>query len=135
MVYLLDTNTCVEYLRGRNSAVIAKIASTAMIDMRLCSIVKAELYHGAHRSQQAQSNLAKVENFVSQFVSLPFDDDAAREYGRLRADLEKRGMVIGPHDLQIAAIALVHGLILVTHNINEFSQVPGLQLVDWQTVP
>ena len=61
------------------------------------------------------------------FVSLPFDDDAAQRYGRLRAELETRGVMIGPYDLQIAAIGLVPGLTLVTHNIDEFSRVPGLQ--------
>jgi tRNA(fMet)-specific endonuclease VapC len=125
MIYLLDTNACVEHLRQRNSAVIARIAATPASDIRLGSVVKAELYHGAHRSQQAQSNLTKVDNFVRPFISIPFDDDAAREYGQIRADLERRGVVIGPDDLQIAAIALVHGLTLVTHNTTEFSQVPA----------
>jgi tRNA(fMet)-specific endonuclease VapC len=134
-MYLLDTNACVEYLRQRNAALIARIAATPPSDIRLCSVVKAELYHGAHRSQQAQSNLVKVENFVRPFVSIPFDDDAAREYGRLRADLERRGLVIGPYDLQVAAIALVHGLTLVTHNTKEFRNVSGLSLEDWQVPP
>jgi tRNA(fMet)-specific endonuclease VapC len=97
--------------------------------------VKAELYHGAHRSQQAQSNLVKVENFLRPFASIPFDDDAAREYGRLRADLERRGLAIGPHDLRIAAIALVYGLTLVTHNTREFRNVTGLGLEDWPIPP
>jgi tRNA(fMet)-specific endonuclease VapC len=135
MSYLLDTNACVEYLRQRNSAVVARIAATPATDIRLCSVVKAELYHGAHRSQQVQSNLTKVDNFVRPFISLPFDDDAAREYGRIRADLERRGVVIGPYDLQVAAITLVHGLTLVTHNTTEFSHVTGLSLEDWQVTP
>ena len=62
MIYLLDTNACVEYLRQRNSAVIRRIAATRVSDIRLCSVVKGELYHGAHRSQQVEDNLAKVEN-------------------------------------------------------------------------
>jgi tRNA(fMet)-specific endonuclease VapC len=135
MIFLLDTNVCIEALRQRNAAVVRRLAATPASDVRLCSVVKAELYHGARRSQQAQTNLVKVENFVLPFLSLPFDDDAAREYGRLRADLESRGAVIGPNDLQIAAIALVHGMTLVTHNITEFSQVPSLNLEDWQATP
>ena len=135
MIFLLDTNVCIEALRQRNAAVVRRLAATPASDVRLCSVVKAELYHGARRSQQAQTNLVKVENFVRPFLSLAFDDDAAREYGRLRADLESRGAVIGPNDLQIAAIALVHGLTLVTHNITVFSQVPVLNLEDWQAMP
>lgn len=134
-MYLLDTNTCIEYLRQRNSAVIARLAATPPSDIRVCSVVKAELYHGAHRSQQVHQNLVKVDDFLRPFPSIPFEDDAAREYGRLRAELERRGVVIGPHDLQIAAIALVHGLTLVTHNIKEFRNVAGLNLEDWQASP
>jgi tRNA(fMet)-specific endonuclease VapC len=135
MAYLLDTNTCIEYLRQRNAAVIARLAATPTADLRVCSVVKAELYYGAHRSQQVQQNLVKVEDFLRPFASVPFEDDAAREYGRLRAELERRGVVIGPHDLQIAAIALVHGLTLVTHNIKEFRNVAGLDLEGWQASP
>ena len=89
MIYLLDTSACVEYLRQRNSAVVGRISATPASDNRPCSVAKAELYHGAHRSKQAQCNLAKL--MYSKFISLPFDDDAAREYGRLRSDLERRG--------------------------------------------
>jgi tRNA(fMet)-specific endonuclease VapC len=131
----LDTNVCVEYLRARNSHVVKRINATPPDDIRLCSVVKAELYHGAWRSQQAKTNLIKVETFVGQFLSLSFDDNAAREYGRIRADLETRGCVIGPNDLQIAAIALVHASTLVTHNSREFCQVPGLAIEDWQATP
>jgi tRNA(fMet)-specific endonuclease VapC len=61
MIYLLYTNACIEYLRNRNSAVIARISATPVSDICLSSVVTAELYHGAHRSQQAQSNLIKVD--------------------------------------------------------------------------
>jgi tRNA(fMet)-specific endonuclease VapC len=135
MIYLLDTNTCVEYLRQRNAAVIARIRATPASEIGLCSVVKAELYHGAYRSQQTQSNLIKVEDFVRPYLSLPLDDDAAREYGRIRADLEARGLIIGPYDLQVAAIALAHGMIVVTHNVTEFSRVTGLKWEDWQAAP
>lgn len=135
MPYLLDTNTCIEYLRRKNSDVAARLAAIPPDHVRLCSVVKAELYHGAHRSQQAQANLIKVEDFLRPFLSIPFDDDAAREYGRLRADLERRGLVIGPNDLQIAAISHVHGLTLVTHNTREIQNVRGLVLNDWQASP
>src|SRR3954453_11220890 len=135
MIYLLDTNVCVEILRGRNLAVIRQLAATSASDVRLCSVVKAELFHGAHRSRDSQANLTKVEDFARQFTSLPFDDDAAHEYGRIRAELEASGAAIGPNDLLIAAIALVHGLTLVTHNTREFSNLAGLALEDWQSKP
>ncbi|MDP1709482.1 MAG: PIN domain-containing protein, partial [Candidatus Komeilibacteria bacterium] len=64
--------------------------------------------------------------------SLPFDGNAAREFGEIRAYLARQGTPIGPYDLQIAAIAKVHDLILVTHNTREFSRVLGLRLEDWE---
>ena len=66
-------------------------------------------------------------------MSLPFDDPAAAVYGRVRHELETGGHVIGPNDLMIAAIALVHNLTLVTHNTGEFTRITGLQIADWQT--
>ncbi len=132
MIYLLDTNACVDYLRQRNAPVVQRIAARVPAELRLCSVVIAELYYGAHRSAQAQSNLVKVQAFVQQFLSLPFDDPAAEIYGKIRAHLARQGMLIGPYDLQIAAIALVHAATLVTHNTLEFRRVPGLLVEDWQ---
>jgi tRNA(fMet)-specific endonuclease VapC len=99
----------------------------------ICSVVVAELVYGGYRSAQPVKTLSQVRTFCSQFVSLPFTDAAAEEYGRIRAHLAALGTQIGPNDLMIAAIALVNGLILVTHNTAEFSRVPGLTIEDWQT--
>jgi len=73
-----------------------------------------------------------VTQLRQQVISLPFDDSAAEEYGKLRAHLATVGTPIGPNDLMIAAIALAHRLIVVTHNTVEFSRVPGLLVEDWQ---
>ena len=84
------------------------------------------------KSANPPLTLARQEPFISQFLSLPFDDAAAEEYGRLRAFLAKQGLPIGPNDLLIAATALANNVTLVTHNISEFERVPGLQIEDWQ---
>jgi tRNA(fMet)-specific endonuclease VapC len=130
--YLLDSNTCVEYLRNRNPRVIQRIRSEPTQNIRLCSVVLGELYCGAFRSADPISNFALLRHFLGKFSSLPFDDPAAAVYGEERAKLEKLGTKIGPHDMQIAAIALANGLIVVTHNVGEFSRVPGLSVEDWQ---
>jgi tRNA(fMet)-specific endonuclease VapC len=91
-----------------------------------------ELVFGAMRSRDAAENLAKVGTFLSRFVSLPFDDAAADAYGWIRADLTKRGEVIGPYDLLIASIAVARQLKLITHNVEEFGRVPGLEIEDWE---
>jgi tRNA(fMet)-specific endonuclease VapC len=131
--YLLDTNTCVQYLRyGTASPVAGKLASAKPGEAVLCSIVLGELLFGAWRSQDAAKNLVDVQTFGAGFQSLPFDDPAAYVYAEIRADLAAKGTPIGPNDMLIAAIARANGLILVTHNTSEFCRVVGLSLEDWQ---
>ena len=132
MRYLLDTNVCVVYLNGRSAAVRDRILATPLEEMAVCSVVKAELFYGAMRSNNPTRTLERQQEFLKRFVSLPFGDEAALAFGRLRAQLASAGTPIGAYDLQIAAIALVNNLMLVTHNTREFSRVEGLQIEDWE---
>jgi tRNA(fMet)-specific endonuclease VapC len=132
MRYLLDTNTCIVYLKGRNLNLRQKLEAVTISDMAVCSVVKAELFYGAMKSANPERNSALQQGFLSQFASLPFDDLAAQAFGNIRAQLEARGTPIGAYDLQIAAIALANGLTLITHNTREFNRVKGLQLEDWE---
>jgi len=133
--YLLDTNSFVDHLRrGPASNVTTKLAGTPPGSVCLCAVVLAELFYGAMRSGPAYqaANLALLAGLRRQFVSPPFDDRSAEEYGKVRAHLAAQGTPIGPHDVMIAAIALANQMTLVTHNTSEFSRVPGLILEDWQ---
>ncbi|NEQ68410.1 MAG: type II toxin-antitoxin system VapC family toxin [Symploca sp. SIO2D2] len=132
MTYLLDTNTCIQYLTGRSAQVVAQFQKIPRQDINLCDVVKAELYYGAYKSSRRDANLNLYELFFSQYISLPFDGNAAAIYGQIRTNLERLGTPIGPYDLQIAAIALANNLTLVTHNINEFSRVEQLKIEDWE---
>lgn len=135
MSYLLDTNSWVDHLRrGPNSKVTAKLVGLPPGSVYLCSVVLAELIYGAQHSSAAHqpANFLLIASLRYHFVSLPFDDRAAEEYGKVRSHLASLGTPIGPNDLLIASIALVNRLTLVTHNTREFSRVPGLQLEDWQ---
>jgi tRNA(fMet)-specific endonuclease VapC len=105
----------------------------APTEINLCSVVLSELIYGAVRASNQAAQLALVAKFAATFNCLPLDTAAAEVHARLRADLAGRGTPIGPYDSQIAAIALAHNLILVTHDTAEFSRVPGLQLEDWHT--
>jgi tRNA(fMet)-specific endonuclease VapC len=131
-MYLLDTNVCVQYLRGRSKLVQQRLAATPVSDVRVCSVVVAELYLGALRSARPAANRAQIDAFLQPYFSLPFDDAAAEQHAQIRHHLEALGTPIGPYDLQIAAIALAKGLTLVTNNTSEFSRVPGLTFDDWQ---
>lgn len=132
MIYLPDTNACITLLRQRDQRLIERWQSVRMTDIVLCAITVYELRYGAQRSSNPYSEHSKLDLFFSPFTSLPFDDHCAKRCAELRAELEANGKVIGPHDLQIAAIALQHGLTLVTHNSREFSRIIGLKLEDWE---
>ncbi len=97
----------------------------------MCAVVVGELYYGAYRSPYSTANLALLAKFLPRFLSLPYDDAAAELFGRVRAQLAATGSLIGPYDLQIAAIALANQCTLVTHNTTEFSRITGLVLEDW----
>lgn len=131
MTYLLDTNFCIELLNHKESSAARKLASVSPQDVRLCSVVKAELYHGAYKSGR-ESNLKLIRSFFSLFESLAFDDHSAETYGTLRTALEKSGNIIGPNDLLIASIALANNVTIITHNTSEFSRIPNLSIEDWQ---
>ena len=133
MIYLPDTNTCISLLRQKQPDLIARWRSTKVADITLCSIVVYELRHGAESSSDPQREHAKLDLFLAPFSSLPFDDVCGAKCAEIRRALERKGETIGPHDLQIAAIALQHNLTLVTHNTREFGRIPSLRLDDWES--
>lgn len=100
---------------------------------RLCisSVTLAELAHGVEKSAAQARNRRALEAFVARLAVLAFDPAAAGHYGALRADLERRGRVIGPYDMMIAAHAQCLGLTVVTNNRREFGRVPRLAVEDW----
>lgn len=133
MIYLLDTNVCIRYLNGRSPGILRRLQTLQPVDVVVCSVVKAELVYGAQRSHDPQRSLAVQRQFLLPYRSLPFDDAAADIAGTLRARLAALGTPIGPHDLQIAAIALAHSCTLVTHNTREFSRIPEILVEDWES--
>ncbi|MEG4940323.1 type II toxin-antitoxin system tRNA(fMet)-specific endonuclease VapC [Microcoleus sp. F4-D5] len=132
MIYLLDSNTCIGYLNGRAIGVLRRLQALPSDEVAVCSVVKAELFYGAMRSNNPDRSIAKQQDFLNRFISLPFDDQSAVIYGQIRAQLAASGTPIGPNDLLIASIAIANNLILVTHNTREFSRVGGLRIEDWE---
>ncbi len=132
MKYLLDTNVCIQYLRGKNVHVRTHVSSHPTTDLVICSVVAGELYYGTSRAKNPSAERIKVDQFLTPYPRLMFDFPAADKFAEVRYDLERRGLMIGQYDVMIAAIALVNALTLVTHNTAEFSRVPGLKLVDWE---
>jgi tRNA(fMet)-specific endonuclease VapC len=131
LIYRLDTNVCIRFLNGSSPAIEGRLKAISSSQIAICSVVKAELFYGAAKSRKMEASLSRMMIFLAPFDSPSFDDEAAREYGTIRADLERIGQPIGPNDLMIAAIALSRSAILVTANTREFARVPRLKLEDW----
>lgn len=131
MAYLFDTNVCIRLLNNTSAPLVARLRSTDPNEILLCSVVLAELTFGAYRSTRVADNLRLLQNFAAPYRSLAFDDSCVDSYGRIRSDLQRAGILIGPNDLLIAAIAVANNLTLVTNNTGEFSRVAGLSLEDW----
>ena len=134
MTWMLDTNACIRYLNGQSPGVRRRIDAAKPSDLVVCSVVKAELFFGAAKSNDPSRTLANQQRFLNRFVSLPFDDRAADAYARIRAALHVAGSPIGPNDLLIAAIAVANGVTLVTHNTSEFGRVRNLSVEDWEAM-
>ena len=90
MMYLLDTNVCIQFLNKKSQALIDQLARINPSEIALCSIVKAELFYGAYKSKNPQKALKLQREFCRRFKSLYFDDKAANEYGKIRSILEKK---------------------------------------------
>src|SRR3990172_3695005 len=131
-MYLLDTNTCVYVIRRRPEAAFRRLDEAAADEVALSVITAFELEVGALRAQGRRYSDA-VRSFLGEFSILPLDNSAREVYGRLRTGLERRGEVIGAHDMLIAAHALALDATLVTNNEKEFKRIKGLRIENWVT--
>jgi len=127
---LLDTNICIYIINAKPAAVLQRFRQYRIGEIGVCSVVAAELAYGVAKSGSLRNRQA-LEMFLAPLTILPFDEPAAWAYGELRAVLERKGTTIGSLDMLIAAHALSQQALLVTHNTDEFTRVPGLQLDNW----
>ena len=131
MKYLLDTNICIALIRHKPVALIQRLVVHSPGEVGVSAITVAELSHGAEKSSQPEQNRAALAQFLLPLEVAAFDQTAALAYGRLRAQLERDGQIIGAMDLLIAAHALGLETTLVTNNLREFRRVPELKVEDW----
>jgi tRNA(fMet)-specific endonuclease VapC len=130
MSYLLDTNICSAHLKRPSGLTHYFVQHSSRL--YVSAIVVGELYTWAFRSPSSQSRIDKIEkDLLKDLAILDFDKQCCLAFGRLNGHLLANGIVISPSDLMIAATALVHNLILVTHNTRDFHTIPGLRLEDW----
>ena len=131
MKFLLDTNICVFLIRRKSVPTLTEIRKHNPADLCISTVTVAELEYGCDRSADPAKNRLALTEFLSPFTILPFDDAAARAYGKTRTELEKAGTPIGSMDLMIAAHAVSKKLVVVTNNTREFERVDGLSVEDW----
>lgn len=130
MAYLFDTDAISELWKPRpNERYLAWLAKVGHKEQFTSAVVVGELFKGAYRSARRAQFLEIIEDKVlPKFTVLDYDTDVAREYGRVRAEMELAGNVVAEPDLQIAATALRYGLEVVTRNLKHFERVPGLRV-------
>ena len=131
MRYMLDTNIVAYAKNNRPEVVYERMSRFDPEDLCVSVITLAELEYGVFNSSNPERNKVALTLFLANIEVVPFDDDAAVEYGRIRADLKRKGTPIGANDLMIAAHAKSLGVTLVTNNTREFERVEGLMLEDW----
>lgn len=130
-MYFVDTNTCIYFMNGKFPSVRDKFLSLSPKRIKIASVVKAELLLGAYKSQTREQTLQKVEQFLKPFEVVSFSDEMTAEYADIRSELERAGKNIGGNDYLIVAITRNKNGILVTHNVDEFSRIKNLKIVDW----
>jgi tRNA(fMet)-specific endonuclease VapC len=128
--YLLDANIVSDLVRHPQRAVVRCIARVGEDKVCTSIIVACELRYGAEKKGSPRLS-TQLEQILSVLPVLPLDGEADRHYGKIRADLERKGTPIGPHDMLIASHARASGLTLVTNNLDEFRRVGKLKLANW----
>jgi len=130
-MYFVDSNTCIYFMNGKYPSVRDKFLSISPKEIKVSSVVKAELLLGAYKSRNREQTTRKVLNFLKPFEIVPFTDEMTDDYAEIRSELEKSGKPIGANDYFIAATARYKKGIIVTNNADEFSGISKLELVNW----
>jgi len=131
MSYMLDTNICIYLIKRQPESVLVKMQEHMQDGLCISSITLAELKHGVFASAAVEKNSIALNQILSVIDILNFDDEAAFEYGKIAADLKRKGTPIGPMDTLIAAHALATRKILVTNNVKKFERVVNLKIENW----
>lgn len=129
-MFLLDTNACIDFLTGR-SPVLAERMGANFGALHVSSISVGELLVGTRSSADRAADATRIDNFLAGLTVVDFTLDCARRYGAI---VRAIGVRRKSFDRLIGVQALELGLTLVTRNLRDFADVPGLVIEDW-TVP
>lgn len=130
-MYLLDTNICIYAIKKKSEDLLEKLSRNLENGILISSLTVAELEFGVSNSQFPEKNRFSLLEFLSIFTILDFRETDSIPYGEIKTYLRKKGTIIGPIDLLLAAQALSNDLVLVTNNTKEFSRIENLKIEDW----
>lgn len=131
MSFLIDTDTCSAHLKQKGSVTSRFLQYSGRLNVS--AITVGELYTWALRANAPPQRLQSLLDLLSDVTVLDVTEVVGRRFGELRAGLFDAGTPAPEMDLLIAATALEHNLTLVTHNVQDFANLPGLTLEDWLT--
>lgn len=129
-LYILDTDTCIYWLKG-DEKVDRRIVNCGLRHTAITVITEYELFYGALKSLKADKNLAAITELKKKVRALHTSDGVAYQFGKIKAELEKKGLPVDNADLLIASIALTHDAILVSNNTEHYKRIKGLKLENW----
>jgi len=132
-MFLLDTNICIFVIKGKNSKVLDNLKKNRKKGLYISSITLAELEFGIENADPSYNtkNRIALMQFLSIFEIKNFDENAAKEYGKVKKDLKNKNCLIGQFDMLIGAHAKSLNMTLVTNNTNEFNRIKDLTIEDW----
>lgn len=129
--YMLDTDTCAFVLRRSSQQLLNRIQAVPLQQQAMSVVTLAELLYGVQVSAKKKANRAAVDALVRHLAVMEWSRDAAEHYAEIRADLKKRGQMIGSNDILIAAHARSVGATVVTNNVKDFRRVKALKVENW----
>jgi tRNA(fMet)-specific endonuclease VapC len=132
---MLDTDVCSSIMKRSHPALLRRLQAVPVTDVCISVITKAELRYGVEVSPRRAQDDAALTAFLPYVEVLDLTDEVASHCAEIRADVKKRGALIGANDLFIAAHARNRGLTLVTNNTAEFGRVKGLKVENWAISP
>ena len=129
-MHVLDTNTLIYFFKG-SGRVAERLFNEAPVDIGIPAVVIFELLTGIAKSAYPKKRTKQLNSLLDAVKLIPFSIEEAKSSAAIRAQLEKKGTLIGPFDVLIAGTAMANRAVLVSHNLSEFNRVDGLKTEDW----
>lgn len=127
----LDSDICIHFLNGKDPDLVKKFQSQSPRDLKIASVVQAELMFGVQNSKRVRENGTKLNKFLEPYEIISFDSLAAKIYAQIRYELTKKGALIGPNDFILAATVIANNGSLATRNVGEFKRLANLKIETW----